>query len=175
MEKVWKLQSKVVQTVAKDYDNTSIDVLVHKIVKKVTKDLETLQFNTAIAKMMELVNAFQKEEVMSKEHFEILVLMLAPFAPHMAEEIWHGKLEHDKTIAFEKWPIFDPNKIIEEEITLAVQVNGKVRANIVVAVDVSEEDIKTQALAHENIVKCLEGKTPKKVMYIAQKLVSVVV
>lgn len=170
LEKVWRLQEKV-QDSAQD---EAAEKLIHKTLKKVTEDLGSLQFNTSIAKMMELVNELTQKDAINKKHFELFVLMLSPFAPHIAEEMWES-LGHKETIAFEAWPAYDPAKVVDDVITLAVQVNGKVRANIDVAADASEDDVKQLALASENVHKWLEGKEPKKVIYVKGRLVSVVV
>lgn len=171
LEKVWKLKERVTSNEGRSRD---FEKLVHQTLKKVSEDLDTLSFNTAIAKLMELVNAFQKEDAISKQHFELFILMLAPFAPHMAEELWN-ELGHKKSIACEPWPAYDPEKIVEDVITLVVQVNGKVRASLEVASDISEEEAKAQALAHEQIQKWLDDKEPKRIIYIQGKLVNIVI
>jgi len=170
LEKVWKLQEKV----SGDRSSVTFDSLVHKTLKKVTDDLEEMKFNTAIAKMMELLNAAQKEEKISQKDFELILHMLAPFAPHIAEEMW-SSLGHSESITMKQWPDYDESKLVEEKITLVVQINGKVRANIDVDADIDEDSAKAQALAHENVVKWLDGTEPKKVIYVKGKLVSFVV
>jgi len=103
-----------------------------------------------------------------------IVKLLSPFAPHMAEELW-AMYGNSQSISQEKWPEYDEAKIKEDTITIVVQVNGKVRDSIDVPVEISEEDIKVQVLALENVKKWLEGKEPKKVIYVKGRLVSVVV
>jgi len=170
LERVCNLQEKLSQSPSDD----KINRLVHRTIKKVTEDLENLRFNTAIAKMMELINEFTKENKISLKHFEILVLLLAPFAPHMCEELWQS-LGHKDILVFEKWPEYDKNLIQETEITLAVQINGKLRDTLEVLAEISEEDVKNLALGSEKVQKWLEGKEPKKIIYIKGKLVSIVV
>jgi leucyl-tRNA synthetase len=172
LEKVWKLQDKVESEKYKD--DAQMSTLVHRTIKKVTEDLEELKFNTAIAKLMELVNEMQKEKYISKEGFEIFLKLLAPFAPHIAEELWQ-RFGNTTSITTEPWPTFDPAKTVEDTVTLAVQVNGKVRATVEASSDISEEDAKALALKQENVQKWLEGKEPKKMIYIKGKLVSIVV
>ncbi len=171
LDRVWQLQEKVNSTAIAD---PTIDALLHKTIKKVTDDTLRLQFNTAIAKMMELTNAFGKEEVIAQSQFELFVKILAPYAPFITEEMWRA-LGHTASIHKELWPAYDPTKLVEETLTLVVQVNGKVRANIELASDISEEAGTKEALEHPNVQKWLQNQTPKKVIYIKGKLVSIVV
>ena len=156
----------------------------HLTIKKVTEDIERqFQFNTAIAAMMELVNeayeytagdvAAEKLPVV-RTTLETLVQLLAPFAPHIAEELWAG-LGHEQHIADASWPDHDPEAIMATEITLVVQVNGKVRNKLVVRAGLSEEETRSAALADPRIQEFTAGKTPKKVIVVQGKLVNVVV
>ncbi|TAN33567.1 leucine--tRNA ligase [Patescibacteria group bacterium] len=154
--------------------NDSMTQLLHQTIKKVTEDIEAMRFNTAIAKMMELSNEFSKQAKISIANFELFVKILSPFAPHMCEELW-SLLGHKKSITFEPWPKYDPELAKEKEITLAVQVNGKLRDTLEVVAGISEEEAKSRALASEKIQRWLEGKQPKKVIYVKGKLVSIVV
>lgn len=150
-------------------------------IKGVTEDGEKMQFNTAIARMMEFVNAlskYNKEEVVNasflKEVCESFIKILAPFAPHFAEEQW--SLFGNTTSVFnESWPIFDPKALVKDEVEIAIQVNGKIKSKINVASDLDEEGIKAAALADENIVKNTEGKNIVKVIVIKGRLVNIVV
>ena len=164
LDKVWKLQEKV-----KD-----IKRLIHQSIKKVGEDIEKMRFNTAVSQLMILVNEMEKEEEIPVDDFKILVLLLSPFAPHMAEELWQ-MLGNKKTITYEPWPKYDESLLKEEEIELVVQVNGKVRDKIKVLADITEDEAKSKALESEKIQKWLDGRAPKKVIYIKGKLVSVVV
>jgi leucyl-tRNA synthetase len=171
LERVWALQERIVERNKKqETRNKAIDAFLHKTIKKVTEDIDEMRFNTAIAKMMELVNEMMKEESVSSDQYSVLVRLLQPFAPHICAELWekYGKGEM-------VWPKYDPAKIVEDEITIVVQVNGKVRDELKVAVDISEEEVKKLALASEKVQKWLDGKEPKKVIYVKGKLVSVVV
>lgn len=172
LEKVWKLQDKVSSNT--QYETSGNEVLLHKTIKKVTDDIQSLQFNTSIAKMMELVNAWGKREAIAKNEFEIFLKLLAPYAPHMAEELWES-LGHSDSVCIQPWPCFDVAKIADQMLTIAVQVNGKLRATIEVDADASEGDVKLKALAEPNVIKWLNGKEPKKIMYVKERLVSVVV
>lgn len=168
LEKVWHMQDHI------DDHAEPTGIMLHQTIKKVSDDTATLQFNTAIAKMMELVNVWQKKDAVQKNEYEILLLMLAPYAPHMAEEIWET-LGHKDSITTQKWPTYDASQLHESTMTIAVQVNGKLRATIDVSVDAQEDVVRELALAQENVQKWLHGNEPKKVIYVKQRLVSIVV
>lgn len=151
---------------------------VDKTIKKVGDDLERLSFNTAIARIMEYVNWYKENEAhftkkQRKEVLEKLSLMLAPFASHLAEEIWQ-KLGHKKSIFKESWPKYDPKLIKESVITLVIQVNGKLRDKIEVLADISESDAKSAAFASQKIKKFLASQEPKKVIFVKGRLVNIV-
>jgi leucyl-tRNA synthetase len=148
--------------------------VLHKTIKAVTNDCRQLSFNTAIARMMEFTNFFFKEEVRPKSAMEQFVLLLSPFAPHLAEELWQ-RLGHGETLAYETWPVADPAGLTRDEITLAVQVNGKRRDEIVVAADADESTVRDVALALASVQRHLEGRTPRKVIVVPGRLVSIVV
>ncbi|MBP9760960.1 MAG: class I tRNA ligase family protein [Candidatus Magasanikbacteria bacterium] len=171
LDKVWALQEKVSSEAPSSKEFTA---LLHKTIKKVTDDTTTLQYNTAIAKMMECVNAAVKESTIGKKEFELLLLLLAPYAPHVTEELWNA-MGNTGFIAQAKWPSYEESLLVEETATLAVQVNGKLRGTIVVDAGIDEEEAKRLAFVEPNVVKWMEGKEPKKVIYIKGKLVSIVV
>ena len=158
----------------KEEENKNLEKIYHQTVKKVTTDFESLGFNTAISQMMIFINAVYKEEVFPKEYAEGFVKLLNPVAPHIGEELWE-MLGHDKTIAFEAWPTWDESLLGEAEKEIAVQVNGKVRATIKIAVDEDEEAIKEKALVEENVCRHIEGKEVVKVIVIKGKIVNIVV
>ncbi|MBU1896056.1 class I tRNA ligase family protein [Patescibacteria group bacterium] len=174
LDRVWGLQERLDERNKKQETRNkaidAIDVALHKTIKKVTEDIDAMRFNTAIAKMMELVNEMMKEEEISITSYQSLVTILSPFAPHICAELWEQYGEGDMV-----WPKYDPTKIVEDEITIAIQVNGKVRDELTVSVDISEEEIKKLALESEKVDKWIDGKEPKKVIYVKGKLVSVVV
>jgi len=148
--------------------------LLHQTIKKVGGDVENFGFNTAISAMMILVNHLGKLSVCPKAAAESLVLMLAPFAPHIAEELWQ-RLGHAESLVYEPWPTFDEALTQEKEIELAVQVNGKIRDRIVVAAGTDEAAIKAKALDSAKVVETLAGKAPRKVIVIKSRLVNIVV
>jgi leucyl-tRNA synthetase len=146
--------------------------LLHRVIAGVREDLDGLRFNTAIAKLIELTNALTPLPVASREAVEPLVLMLSPFAPHLAEELW-SKLGHGGSLAYVDFPVADPAQLVAESITYPVQVNGKVRGRIEVAPDLAEDEVRAAALAA--VAEPLAGRDPKKVIVVPGRLVSVVV
>ncbi|MDD5396826.1 MAG: class I tRNA ligase family protein [Candidatus Moranbacteria bacterium] len=148
--------------------------LLHKTIKKVTSDIENFRFNTAISQMMILVNAMEKEEKILVADYELLVTILAPFAPHMAEEIWE-KLGHEQSIFLQSWPQHDLELMKESEIEIVVQVNGKVRERLMVAADVTEDEIKETALESEKVKVFTEGKEIRKIIFVPEKLINIVI
>ncbi|MDO8240402.1 MAG: class I tRNA ligase family protein [Candidatus Moranbacteria bacterium] len=168
LERVWRLQEKIV------VENMVVDSLTHKTIKKVGEDVEVMKFNTAISQMMILVNAMDKEKQISVTSYELLVTILAPFAPHMAEEIWN-KLGHSESIFSSAWPEYDSELIKDEKIKLVIQVNGKVRDTIEVNAEISEDEAKKVALESEKIKNYISGKEIRKIIYVKNKLVSIVV
>jgi leucyl-tRNA synthetase len=148
--------------------------LLHQTIKKVGEDIEQLAFNTAISQMMIFVNHLGKQAVRAKSVVEKFILILAPFAPHIAEELWQ-KLGHNHTLAYEPWPEYDAELVKEKEVELAVQVMGKIKDRIVVSADASEEEIKQKALASEKVISAMAGKEPKKIIVIKSRLVNIVI
>jgi leucyl-tRNA synthetase len=146
----------------------------HKKIKKVTEDLEGMRFNTALSALMEFVNDAYKAERLPRALIEGFVLALAPFAPHLAEELWQ-RLGHAASLAYEPWPAFDPALVKDDTMTVAVQVNGKLRATIEVPADADQTAILATARAHEKVQVYLEGKTPRREVVIPGKLVNFVV
>ncbi len=148
-----------------------IDILLHQTIKKVSDDIEAMRFNTAVSAMMILANEAMEVGLDQKQK-EIFLKLLAPFAPHLAEEMWH-QLGHTTTIHREPWPTYDQQKIIADTFELVIQVNGKVRDRITVASDISEEEAKHLALASKQAQHYLAGRKPQKVLYVQGRLVSI--
>ncbi len=153
----------------------------HRTIKKVTEDIDgSFHFNTAISSVMELVNAVYafdtKEQCpgVVREALESIVLLLAPFVPHFSEELWLV-LGHDEGVEQAGWPDFDPAALVEDEKTIVVQVNGKVRGKVTVPTNAAEETLRTAALAEDNVARFIEGKTVRKVIVVPGRLVNVVV
>lgn len=151
-----------------------IPPLFHKTVKKVTEDIESFNFNTAISAMMIFVNEISKHERLPKSAMERFLIVLSPFAPHIAEELW-AKLGNVESIFKSSWPKFNPEMIKDKEVNLVVQVNGKVRDTLRVSADISEDEAKKLATESEKVKGWIENKEIKKIIYIKNKLVSIVV
>jgi leucyl-tRNA synthetase len=151
-----------------------IDRQMHRTIKKVGEDIEALRFNTAIAELIKLNNAITHLEKVPRELAETFTLLLAPFAPHIAEEIW-DRLGHNKSLARRPWPTYDEKKLAEQTIELPVQVNGKLRGRIMVAADAPEAEILGMAEKDPDVQQWLDGKTIKKRLYVPKKLVNFVV
>ncbi len=145
---------------------------LHKTIKKVSEDIEAMRFNTAISSMMVLVNEMEKSGV-RKEEYKKFLQILAPFAPHIAEELWNA-IGEKKSISLSEWPKWDKSLIHDEEIKIAVQVGGKVRGEILIQSGDTEEAIKAQALAHESVIKHTQGQEIKKVIYVKNRLINIV-
>jgi leucyl-tRNA synthetase len=139
----------------------------------VTGDLDALAFNTAISKLMVFARDAAKEAPLPRSAAETFLILLSPFAPHLAEELWQ-RLGHAKSLAYEPWPVADAALLVKDTITLAVQVNGKRRDEIEVAASADEATIRAAALAAPNVQKHLDGRTPKKVIVVPGRLVNVV-
>ncbi|HEY4399202.1 MAG TPA: leucine--tRNA ligase [Lactobacillaceae bacterium] len=147
--------------------------IYHQTVKKVTEDLERMSFNTAISQMMIFVNDAYKSEALPVEYVKGFIQLLAPFAPHLAEELW-VKLGHTDGVSYHAWPVYDEAALVENEVEIIVQVNGKVRARLTVSVDDDAKKLEELALADENVTKHLEGATVRKVIAIPGKFVNIV-
>ena len=151
-----------------------LEKVLHQTIKAVTHDIEHLLFNTAIARLMEFVNAAYKVDALDRSIMETFVLVLSPFAPHMAEELWE-RLGHDHTLAYEPWPEHDEALLAEDTVEIPVQVNGKVRARILVAAGADGDTVLAAAKAEPNIQKHAEGKKIIKEIYVPGKTVNLVV
>jgi leucyl-tRNA synthetase len=148
--------------------------VLHRTIKAVTDDLDTMDFNTAIARMMEFVNFFTKENPRPQRAMERFVLLLSPFAPHVAEELWQ-LLGHAETLAYEPWPEHDAAAIQESTIEIPVQIQGKLRGRVHVAADADKAAIEEAARTDPRITELLEGKTVVKTVVVPGRLVNFVV
>ncbi|MBM7606112.1 leucyl-tRNA synthetase [Metabacillus crassostreae] len=176
LDRIWRLfiedngqiSPKVVEEA-----NEDLERVYHQTVKKVTEDLEGLRFNTAISQLMVFINDAYKATTLPKEYVEGFVKLVSPIAPHLAEELW-SKLGHSTTITYEAWPAFDEAKLVENEVEIVVQVNGKVRAKLLVAKDVTKNQLEQIALEDDRVKEQVEGKTIRKVIAVPGKLVNIV-
>lgn len=176
LERVWKLVETVVAANKKSQVVTDeqAEIALHTAIEKVTNDIESFKFNTAIASLMICLNELSSSNV-SLEDLKKFVQLIAPFAPHMAEELWESLNESAGSIHQTSWPEFNAEILKSNQIELPIQVNGKHRADISVPKDISEAELKPLVLAHANIQKHLEGKEPKKFIYVQGRIINLVV
>ena len=169
LERVWKLGQRKFITATDE----KLKKILHKTIKKVSEDIENMRFNTAISAMMILATEIERAQRVAEKDFKIFLQILSPFAPHLTEELWH-RLGEKKSINFSDWPKWDEKLLKDEEIKIAVQVNGKVRAEIVVGAEDAEAEVKNKALADGAVQKHLAGRDVKKTIYIKNRLINIV-
>ena len=189
LEKVWRIgMSKCLFDKKSPMSKRHFDItrLLHKTIKKVSEDIEEMRFNTAISALMILATEMEKAEKLTPESYKLFLQILAPFAPHIAEELWQNLAPQGLAFGFLKarpssssihssaWPKWDENLIKDEEIKIIIQINGKVRTEIVIQADDKEEDVKKQALANEVVLRHTEGKEIKKTIYVKDRLINIV-
>lgn len=168
LEKVWRIRDKVVKKGGDD-----LSVPMNQTIKKVSEDIESMGFNTAVSQMMILANAQEKVTVVSQNDYEVFLRILAPFAPHITEELWK-MMGHKKSIHLEPWPSWDETKIKEERSTIMVQVNGKIRGSFVKTRELTEDEAVHEALALPEVKKWIGDAKIRKAIYVKGKLVSLV-
>ena len=168
LEKLWKIQGSLVEISSKEAKRE-----VHKLIRKVSSDIEDLKFNTAIAAFMSFVKAVEHTS-MSTEDYAIVVRLLAPFAPHITEELWEMTTASKDSVHVQPWPIYDENLVIDEEIELVVQVNGKLRGHIQIPVDMNEGDVLEAIRRDQKLSVYLESQ-PKRVVHVPNRLINLVV
>ena len=173
IDRVYRLVTNDTNCKVVEHDTLNLTKSYHKTVKKVSNDFENMLFNTAIAQMMIFVNDCYKEKEVSKSYIEGLVKLLSPICPHICEEMW-SILGHNDTLAYEAWPTYDEALCIDDLVTVVIQVNGKIRDKIEVALNTPKEEVEKLALGTEKIIAYLNGATPKKVIVVPNKLVSIV-
>ena len=172
IERVYRLYTE--SDKIKDIDNSNLDRIYNETVKKVTNDYETLNFNTAISQMMIFINAVYKEDVFPRKYALEFIKLLNPVCPYVTEELW-SLMGHDKSIAYEVWPSYDDTLLVDSFKKIAVQVNGKVRGEITVSLDLDEDAIKEMALNDENVKRHIDNKEIVKVIVIKNRIVNIVV
>ena len=172
IERVYRLYTE--SDKIKDIDNSNLDRIYNETVKKVTNDYETLNFNTAISQMMIFINAVYKEDVFPRKYALEFIKLLNPVCPYVTEELW-SLMDHDKSIAYEVWPSYDDTLLVDSFKKIAVQVNGKVRGEITVSLDLDEDAIKEMALNDENVKRHIDNKEIVKVIVIKNRIVNIVV
>lgn len=171
LDRVWRLF--VESGKLKDEENPELEKVYNYTVKKVTEDYENMYFNTAIAQMMIFINTAYKTDVLPKKYAEGFVQLLNPIAPHITEELWSEVLGHTESIAYSKWPEYDASKIVEDTVEIPVQINGKVKSTINIALDSDEETVKQ--LAHTAVTELIANKTIVKEIYVKNKIYNIVI
>ncbi|MDA1477683.1 leucine--tRNA ligase [Bacillus changyiensis] len=176
LDRVWRLfidDNNQLNVKMVDGAGKTLERVYHETVMKVTDDFEGLRFNTAISQLMVFINEAYKAEALPKEYMEGFVKLLSPVAPHLAEELW-SRLGHEDTITYEAWPVYDEEKLVDDEIEIVVQLNGKVKAKLNVPADSSKEQLEELAKNNDKVKEQLEGKTIRKVIAVPGKLVNIV-
>lgn len=177
LDRIWRLFIEENGTLnAKIQDNeqgSSLEKVYHQTVKKVTEDYENLRFNTAISQLMVFINEAYKAEVLPISFMEGFVKLLSPICPHIAEELWE-KLGHSGTISYEAWPAYDEGKLKDDEVEIVIQINGKVKAKLMVPADTNKDALEQLAMGDDKIKTQIDGKTVRKVIAVPGKLVNIV-
>ncbi|HHW48422.1 MAG TPA: leucine--tRNA ligase [Clostridiaceae bacterium] len=171
LDRVWRLQSFIVEG---DEYSSDLEVAMHKTIKKVSEDYENLKFNTAIASMMSLVNSFYAKEKVTRAEFRDFLILLNPVAPHITEELWELN-GYEGMLNQQKWPTWDESKTVEDQIEIAVQINGKVRERIMIPSGLGKEETEEAAMKDEKVLELIKGKNVIKVIGVPGKLVNIVV
>ena len=172
IDKIWRLADE--REIVDEKAPAELMKSLHKTIKKVTDDTSSLNFNTAISQMMIYISDLSKMEKLPREAWEPFVLMLSPYTPHLAEELWE-KAGYKPSIANEKWPVYDPAMVVDAEVSIVVQINGKVRAKLTIAKDTPKEEMVALAKDNENVKRYLDGATVLKEIVVPNKLVSFVI
>jgi leucyl-tRNA synthetase len=173
LDRVWRLGTRLSGLTESLMDSPHLERALHSAIRKVTDSVDTLRFNTAIAEMMVFVNEATKADRLPRAWFDAFVRILAPFAPHIGEELW-SRLGHRDSVAHAPWPVFDQQKLAAEAMTVAVQVNGRLRGTVELAVDAPETQVLAAARAEPNVERYLVGKTVRKEIYVPGRLVNIV-
>jgi len=176
LDRVWRLlveEDGSLSSKVTDAPNSDLDKTYNQTVKKVTEDYEGLRFNTGISQLMVFINDAYKADTLPKNYVEGFIKMLAPIAPHMTEELW-SKLGHEGTLSYEAWPTFDESKLVDNEVEIVLQVNGKVKAKVMIPRDMNKGDLEKTAMENDEIKSQIEGKTIRKVIAVPGKLVNIV-
>lgn len=177
LDRVWRLfvadDGQLNPKIKAAQGTKEFETVYHQTVKKVTEDYENLHFNVAISQLMVFVNEAYKQEVLPKEYMEGFVKLLSPITPHIGEELWE-KLGYTDTIAYEPWPTYDEAKLVEDEVEIVVQVNGKIRAKLNIPANAAKEEMEKLAMENETVQSHIAGKTIRKVIAVPGKLVNIV-
>jgi leucyl-tRNA synthetase len=167
-------KNRLNQTIQNFSNSQTVKKLLHKTIKKVGEDIEAMHFNTAISAMMILATEMEKADSVEKEDYKKFLRILASFIPHVVEEIWHS-LGEKRSVHFSEWPKYDERLVEDTEIKIVIQVNGKVRDEIIIKADENEEEIKKRALSGEKISKFISGREFRKIVYVKNKIINIVI
>lgn len=181
LDRVWRLvvgddnevKTAPLSSTQRPQNITELERILHTTIKKTRDDIDALSFNTAIAQFMIFVNAYTPLETKPKEHIESFLQCLAPFAPHITEELWQ-RLGHDQSIHLSPFPAYDESKLVETEVEIALQVNSKIRGKLVVPAKATRDELEAFAMTNESVLRHLESKTITKVIVVPGKLVNVI-
>ena len=171
LDRVWNLQDMLVEG---DTYSPEFEKMMHKAIKKVTEDIEEMKFNTAVSTFMTMVNEFYKIKRINTAEFSTFLQLLNPFAPHITEELYQ-KIGNKTTIADSKWPVYDEEKIVDDEIEIPIQINGKLKATVKVPADISEVELKNRIHDLPNVKNSVQDKTIVKEIYVKNKIYNIVV
>ena len=175
LRKLWNLYFDGDNVAVNNTEATKADLKsLHKLIKKVSWDIENFSYNTSVSAFMICVNELTSSKCRSINILQPLVILLAPFAPHIAEELWH-KMGNETSVCDAQWPEFNEDYLKEDSVTYAVSFNGKARFNIEVAAGTSREEVEKIALSHESSARWMEGKEPKKIIVVPNKIVNIVI
>lgn len=178
LERIWRLSFSFSRRQKNSNEDKNLKVLLHRTIKKVTEDIENLKFNTAISTLMVFLNKLEETRTRDVKIFKKFLLMLAPFAPHFAEEIWQNLRESDNlfdSIHLKSWPKYDPRLVKQNTFTLIIQINGKTRSSVEIPVNSSQKEAEREALKQEKIRNFLADKSIKKIIYVPDKLINFVI
>lgn len=177
LDRIWRLlvndDGTITDKMTETDDTGKLEKVYHQTVKKVTENYEELKFNTAISQLMVFINDAYKVDSLPKVYIEGFVKLLAPVAPHIAEELW-SKLGHTESITYGTWPAFDEAKLVDNEVEIVIQINGKVKAKLMVPTDTTREKLEEIAMGDDSIKEQIDGKTIRKVIAVPGKLVNIV-
>ncbi|PAT02135.1 leucine--tRNA ligase [Candidatus Izimaplasma bacterium ZiA1] len=171
LDKILRLKEKI--TTSNEFSK-DLKIIMNQTIKQVSEDIENVKFNTAIAKLMTLVNEMVKQESVSRKDYETILKLVNPFAPHLAEEMWE-QIGNTEGLVFEQWPTFDKDSLVDTVIEIAISVNGKVRDKISVNLNTTKDELQALALASEKAKQFIEGKEIRKIIVVPKKLVNIVV
>ncbi len=173
LERLWRFADKIIEIKSETTDTDS-EIVLHKTIKKVEEDIEGFNFNTAISSIMICLNEFEKNKNLTISDFKMFLQILAPFAPHISEELWY-MCDENTSVHKSLWPKYDSAKLVSDTVNIVLQVNGKVRAEIQVPTNIDEDSLKSLALANESMIKWIEGNEIKRVICVKGRLVNIVV